>query len=402
MRSAADGYLGKHIMARALNISDKIQHDSYNDDRDNDGIAPVAQSADPFADFVNALVAAPIKSTEIAAAITKTAGATGSLLWTYGDDGDFKLEATTGFLKTSTGNGGFTLKVESDGSYSLTFADSKTKLSYEPDEDGKKISAAGPPSTNTTVYATTNGPLVPNASAGNITWDGRGTAANPVVGNDTVFGGVNDYYIGGTAPHVVAPAGNVGSCLIYTSAKNSNVAPGSVLIDMQSQTGYGSNAEGNHWAGFDQVRGSLQSNVLIGSASGSDLKSGGSSSVLISLGGKDYELRADGTGDVLVSTTGADRVILEATKGWTINSQTTLLGFNAAHGTYIDLLSVENKLGLNIASDITGFLKITDTTEGSHLLLSTDHFASSHSILDMPLVHGLDLQSLVANKNIVI
>ena len=389
-------------MARILNKRVEVQDSGRDDDRDNDAAAAAPKSADPFADFVNALVAAPVKSSEIAAGITKTAGATGSLLWTYSDDGDFKLEATTGFLKTSTGNGGFSLKVERDGSYSLKFADSKTKLSYEPDEDGQKISSASPPSSNTTIYAAKNGPLVSDASAGNITWDGRGTAANPVVGNDTVFGGVNDYFIGGTAPHLVAPVGNVGSCLIYTTAKNSSVSASSVLIDMQNQVGYGSNAEGNHWTGFDQVRGSLQSNVLIGSASGSDLKSGGSSSVLISLGGKDYELRADGTGNVLVSTTGADRVILEAAKGWTINAQTTLLGFNPSHGTYIDLLSVEKKLGINIASDLTGFLKITDTAEGSHLLLSTDHFASSHDILDIALVHGLDLQSLVASKNIVI
>ena len=59
-------------MARALNKSGDIQHNNYDDDHDNDGVAPVAQSADPFADFVNALVAAPVKSSEIAAGITKS------------------------------------------------------------------------------------------------------------------------------------------------------------------------------------------------------------------------------------------------------------------------------------------------------------------------------------------
>jgi len=125
--------------------------------------------------------------------------------------------------------------------------------------------------------------------------------------------------------------------------------------------------------------------------------------VLVSLGGTGFELRPDGNGNVLVSTVGADRVLLDPTHAWNVNDQTTLLGFNPDHGTYIDLTLLEKSLHLSIASDLTGYLHMTDDSAGSHLLFSADKFAaSSHDILDMPLVHGLDIATLAANKNIVI
>ena len=358
---------------------------------------------DPFAAFVHALIAAPKPS--MAAGEARSALATGSLLWTYSKGGDFKLEATTGFLNTATGNGGFSLNVNRNGSYELDFAGSDVELEYEAGEHGHAGTVPVAPAGNSTIYAAVNGRVTANASAGHVTWDGRGSAANPVVGSDTVFGGVGDFYIGGTAPHAVLPAGNDGNCLIYTAATQSTVAPGSVLVDMQHAVGYGSNAEDNHFVNFDQVRGSLQSNVLIGSAAGSDLKSGGGNSVLISLGGTGYELRPDGTGNVLVSTVGADRVLLDATHAWNSSFQTTLLGFNAAHGTYIDLslMSKDKVLMAAIHADATAFLHITDDSAGSHLLFSADKFASSsHDILDMPMVHGLDVATLVANKTLIV
>ena len=232
--------------------------------------------------------------------------------------------------------------------------------------------------------------VVGNASAGHVTWDGRQTAAGPVDGADTVFGGVGDFYYGGTQPHAVLPPGNDGNCLIYTRATNSPVAAGSVLVDMQHAVGYGSNAEDNHFVNFDQVRGSLQSNVLIGSAAGSDLKSGGGNSVLISLGGVGYELRPDGNGNVLVSTVGADRILLDPTHAWDPTFHTTLVGFNPAHGAYIDLtlvpqLKVASTLysefhNISFAGDPTKFLSITDDIVGSHLWLTAGNGAPKHDI----------------------
>ena len=97
---------------------------------------------------------------------------------------------------------------------------------------------------------------------------------------------------------------------------------------MQNGSGYGGNAEGNSYVNINQVRGSLNSNVLIGNASGTDLKSGGANSILISTGGKGYELRPDGGDTTLVSTVGADRVLFDPSHGWALGDTTTLVGFN--------------------------------------------------------------------------
>jgi hypothetical protein len=362
-----------------------------------------ATGADPFAAFVNALIAHPIPWLPVAVGETATAGATGTLLWSDDAHGDFHLEATTGFLNTATGSGGFTLDVRADGSYALHFSGSDTTLSFNAC-GGATTTTPVLPSGNTTVYSTTNGPVLANASAGGITYDGQGSASDPVTGYDTVFGGVGDVLIGNASPHEAVATGNVGNCAIYTTATNSSVPAGSVLVDMQANEGFGSNAEGNVYVNINQIRGSLQSNVLIGSPTGTDLKSGGDDSVLISLGGNGFELRPDGTGDVLVSTVGADRVLLDPTHGWKLGDTTTLLGFNPDHGVFIDLTLLEKSLGVSIASDLTGFLQITDTAAGAHLLFSPSGNVAAGGIdlLDMPLVHGLDPTTLVADKNIVI
>ena len=395
--------MGQKSTSKTIRGGDQDIGDQLDQGKSDDQGGGNVGGADPFAAFVHALMAAPNPS--MAAGEATSPLASGSLLWTYNKGGAFKLEATTGFLKTATGDGGFSLNVNRNGSYELKFAGSNVELEYEAGDHDGAAPVPVPPAGNTVLYATVNGRVVANASAGHNTWDGRGTAANPVVGSDTVFGGVGDFYYGGTAPHAVLPAGNDGNCLIYTAATKSTVAPGSVLVDMQHAIGYGSNAEDNHFVNFDQVRGSLQSNVLIGSAAGSDLKSGGGGSVLISLGGTGYELRPDGTGNVLVSTVGADRILLDATHAWNASFQTTLLGFNPAHGAYIDLtlMNKDKTLMAAIHNDATAYLRLTDDSAGSHLLYSADKFvSSSHDILDMPLVHGLDIATLLANKNLVV
>ena len=106
-----------------------------------------------------------------------------------------------------------------------------------------------------------------------------------------------------------------------------------VLVDMQNGNGYGGTAEGDVYVNMNQVRGSLYSNVLIGSSNGTDLKSGGDNSVLISTGGNGYELRPDGSGNVMVSTVGADRVNFDPTHGWLLgDANNIVLGFNPDHG----------------------------------------------------------------------
>jgi len=53
-------------------------------------------------------------------------GATDSasdLFWLYGANGELHVRAEAGYLTTQTGNGGFSLDVRRDGSWSLSFDD---------------------------------------------------------------------------------------------------------------------------------------------------------------------------------------------------------------------------------------------------------------------------------------
>jgi hypothetical protein len=228
------------------------------------------------------------------------------------------VEATAGFLTTGTGNGGFSLDVETDGSWKLTFDGSKTKLKHEADEDDdrKPAKVPAPPAGNEQVTLTSTGATSYDASRGHVTVNGG-------LGWDTIQGGVGDYMIGGSGT-LGGGQGGQGNCAIYTKS------PGPILVDMEHGRGYGGNAEGNVLVNMNQTRGSLFSDVLIGSSSGTDLKSGGDNSLLISTGGDGFELRPDGRGNVLVSTAGNDWVLFDPTHGWVLGDDNIMLGFDGS------------------------------------------------------------------------
>ncbi|MCW3473792.1 hypothetical protein [Limobrevibacterium gyesilva] len=369
--------------------------------------------SDPFAAFVDALVQSPVPALPVAVGENGADAASSQLFWAYDIRTGFHLDATAGFLNTQTGNGGFSLDVRPDGSWILNFAGSNQTVVHTAG-GGNANAPAPPPAGNTELGIATATAVVYNGAAGNQTINGQANGDSPaVIGNDTIFGGVGDYMIGGLAPHQVTAAGNVGNCAIYTTAAGSSVAPGSVLADMEDGRGYGSNAEGNTFVNIDQVRGSLFSNVLIGSSSGTDLKSGGDNSILISTGGQGYELRPDGTGNVLVSTVGGNRILLDPTHAWSLTDTTTMLGFNAGNHDYIDLSLISTDFHTPAAAgynpltgtgDITDYVKLVDQADGEHLIFDPagNVQAGGYDILDLKLLHGLDAQSLYNNGNIVL
>ncbi len=283
-----------------------------------------------FAAVVDALVRHPIPLLPIAVGENGATAASSTLFWEYNQATGFTLEAKSGYLTTATGNGGFSLHVAANGNWSLNFDDSDTTIGHRA---GQKTPAPPPPPPGNTVVDTAAASPIPsdgpnafsyNGSAGDITFNGTTSGGAPVSDFDTVSGGVGDYIIGGTAPHMVPAGGGLalGNCAIYTDSATP------VLVDGQNGNGYGGTAEDNVLVNINQIRGSLNSNVLIGSTSGTDLKSGGNGSILISTGGSNYELRSDGSGNVLVSTVGADRVVLDPTHGWARFTVNTMLGFN--------------------------------------------------------------------------
>jgi hypothetical protein len=371
------------------------------------------QLLDPFAAFVDALVKHPVPGLPIAVGENGSSAATSSLLWSYDKYTGFHLEAEKGFLSTSTCNGGFTLDVGTDGSWVLHFSGSNQTIVHNANH-ATGSAVPPPPAGNTEVGIATATSVSYNASAGHQTVNGQANfSGDPVIGNDTIFGGVGDYMIGGSAPHQIAAAGNIGNCAIYTTANGSSVTPGSVLVDMQDGRGYGSNAEGNVYVNMDQVRGSLFSNVLIGSSSGTDLKSGGDNSILISTGGQGYELRPDGTGNVLVSTVGGNRILLDPTHAWSLGDTTTMLGFNAGNHDYIDLSLIATNFHTTEAAgynpltgtgDITNYVKLLDQADGEHVMFDPlgRVQAGGFDVLDLKLTHGLTAQGLYANGNLVL
>src|SRR6185312_8785819 len=171
----------------------------------------------PFVSVVAALLAVPAPGLPIAAGENGPSTAQSSLFWTYDAHTGLHVQTAPGFLTTASGDGGFSLNVRPDGAWALKF-------------------------------------------------DGSGTAANPVIGFDTISGGIGDYMIGGSGTGGGGPGGN-GNCAIYTDSA------GPVLVDMQNGFGYGGTAEGNVLVNMNQVRGSFFTNVLIGNANGTDLKS---------------------------------------------------------------------------------------------------------------------------------
>jgi len=371
-----------------------------------------------FAAVVDALVQHPIPGLPIVAGENGATAASSTLFWTYDQRGGFTLEATPGYLTTAAGNGGFSMHVAPDGSWSLTFDGSGNTIGHYAGEPA--VAPPPPPPGNTLVNTLVNPDLpgdkwteiAPNeysadASKGNITFDG--TQA-PAPSFDTVQGGVGDYIIGGTA---VSPGATrefsgglaLGNCAIYSESTSP------VLVDGENGYGYGGSAEGNVLVNINQLRGSVNySNVLIGETTGTDLKSGGNNSILISTGGDGYELRADGYGNVLVSTVGADRVLFYPSKGWELGDLNTMLGFNPVHGDFLDLSLITNDF-VPGSSNINSFVQLVDGPNGEAVMFNSQMFNGSTpnlattqwvDLLNLDLTHGLTAQGLYNNHNLVL
>jgi hypothetical protein len=357
-----------------------------------------------FEAVVNALVQHPIPWLPIAVGENGTSVASSTLFWAYDRAGGFTLEAKPGFLTTAAGDGGFSLHVAADGNWSLTFDGSGRTIGHYAGE--KPTAPPAPPAGNTQVDNGAATPVPPdgpnaffyNGSAGDITFDGLTDNGAPVSDFDTVSGGVGDYIIGGSAPHTVPAGGGLalGNCAIYTDSSTP------VLVDGQNGYGYGGTAEGNVLVNINQIRGSLNSNVLIGNTDGTDLKSGGNGSILISTGGNGYELRPDGSGNVLVSTVGGNRVVFDPTHGWALGDRNTMLGFNPTHGDYLDFSLIPSSFAAG--DSINDYVHLVDGPGGEAVMFSaTGNVATAGiDVLDLDLVHGLTAQGLYSSHNLVI
>jgi hypothetical protein len=359
---------------------------------------------DAFIRQVDAIIEHP-RPHAIVAGRNADTSADSDLFWTYGPAKGLHVEARPGFLTTGTGNGGFSLDVERDGSWTLTFSGSRTVISHRAGDDDPPASPPPPPDGNETVLLPA-GPSVYDASRGNVTVDG-GT------GWDTVQGGVGDYIIGGSGTLGGGQDGQ-GNCALYSAS------PGSILVDAEHGRGYGGNAEGNVLINVNQVRGSLFSNVLIGAHTGTDLKSGGDDTLMISTGGHGFEMRPDGSGNVLVSTVGDDWVLFDPTHGWNLGDDNIMLGFDGAPGhDFLDLrmlTATGGVLGSNFHQasavgydpltghgDINAYVRVVDQADGSHVLFdaSGNVQAGGTEILSLKFVHGVDAQTLFDNGAIL-
>ena len=401
--------------------SNKGHHSGQGDVWGDDDGAPIDsdklgwQSFTPsFITLVDAIVAAP-PNHELTAGRNGSTDAGSNIYWTYSRDDGLTLVAKPGFMSTATGNGGFIMTVRPDGAWQLTF-DGTDKTIGSEDHDGSPA-VPTPPAGNTVVNLDTmnlaaNLPAYRatfyNASAGHTTVNG-GT------GWDTISGGVGDYMIGGSGTLGAGLAGGggaaaQGNCAVYSAST------ASILVDMQNGFGYGGNAEGNVYVNINQLRGSTGPNVLIGNSNGTDLKSGGNNSVLISTGGSGFEMRPDGTGNVLVSTVGADRVVFDSSHGWMLgDSNNIMLGFSTAHGDTLDLRAILTgaikEVGgqtvtsnFTSTSDIANYLAIVDRADGDHVMFSaTGNVATGGTdILTLSMVHGLTTQSLEATHSLIL
>jgi len=326
-----------------------------------------------------------------------------TLFWTYTPRGGLHVETRAGYLDTETGNGGFSLDVNRDGSWRLHFHGSREVIGHDPDRRCPPEAPPPPPEDNEYVLLD---PSVRsyNAVRGNVTVDGG-------EGWATVQGGVGDYLIGGTGTLGGGQDGQ-GNCALYS------LSPGSVLVDMENGRGYGGSAEGNILVNQNQVRGSLFSNVLIGAHGGSDLKSGADNTLMISTGGRGFEMRPDGSGNVLVSTVGQDWVLFDPTKGWDLGDQNIMLGFDAewgglgsdgvVRGDFLDLrmrteASRSNFHTGGAPADINDYVRIIDRVDGSHVMFDPygQVGTAGVEILTLKFVHALDVDTLYARGNIV-
>lgn len=354
----------------------------------------------PFAAFVrvvDALIDHPAPRAIVAGRDGATS-ATSDIFWTYGPRTGLHVETRTGFLTTAAGDGGFSLDVETDGSWRLAFHGSGKVLSYEAGCHAPPATVPPPPAGNEYVLL---GPGASsyNAARGHVTVDGG-------LGWETVQGGVGDYMIGGSGTLGGGQDGR-GNCALYSAS------PDSVLVDMEHGRGYGGNAEGNVLVNMNQVRGSLFSNVLIGAHTGSDLKSGGDNSLLISTGGDGFEMRPDGSGNVLVSTAGDDWVVFDPTHGWNLGDQNIMLGFDGSPGgDFLDMRMLTSATGVLASNfhttsavgydavtghgDIAAYVRVIDAADGSHVMFnaSGNVATAGTEIMSLKFVHGLDARTM--------
>ncbi len=319
-------------------------------------------------------------------------GAMDGISWSYSVAGGLHLDVAPGHLVTAEGNGGFSLDVRTDGAWELRFDGSGDKIGYGfdagwmdhgPSAPLNQLPGA-PPAGN--VDVSFNTPQTFNASAGD-----ENVFGSP--GRDIIVGGPNDYMDGGGGLN----------CALYNG-------PEPVLVDLQHGHGYGGNAEGNSYVNMEQARLAGNGSVVIGNSEGSDLKSGGDNSVLISTGGTGPnavgvtdELRPDGNNCLLVSTVGADRVVFDPSHGWQLGDTETMLGFNTAHGDWLDLTAAQHNWVAG-QSDIANYVKLVDETDGTHVLFNPDGQVATAGVelVDLKLEHGLDLHQLYASHNIVV
>ncbi|MGE0221717.1 MAG: hypothetical protein AB7F35_17145 [Acetobacteraceae bacterium] len=303
-----------------------------------------------------------------------------NLFWAYTPKTGLHVEARAGFLDTETGNGGFSLDVETDGSWRLAFDESCKLVRYDAGSDHPATTPPPPPAGNEVVVLPAGASFY-DASRGHVTVDG-GT------GWDTVQGGVGDYMIGGSGTLGGGLDGQ-GNCALYSAS------PGSVLVDMEHGLGYGANAEGNILVNINQVRGSLFSNVLIGAHTGTDLKSGADNTIMISTGGDGFEMRPDGRGNVLVSTAGDDRILFDPFHGWNLGDDNIMLGFDGSPGgDFLDL----SLLGISTADHetITNYVRIDDAPDGSHVMFDGGGNVQNGGteLIALKFTHNLDVQTL--------
>jgi hypothetical protein len=361
----------------------------------------------PFVSVVKALIALP-PNPLIAAGELGPATAGNNLFWAYNKLTGLSVQTGSGFLTGTSGTGGFSLQVLPDGSWALQFAGSNTVIGYNAETHQQSTtSVPPPPAGNTVLDVAVNGADGGiNGTAGNITVDGDGSAADPVVGYDTIQGGVGDYMIGGDGTLGGGAAGD-GNCALYSAS------PGSVLVDMQNGNGYGGNAQGDVLVNMNQVRGSYFTNVLIGNANGTDLKSGGNDSLLISTGGQGFELRPDGYGNVLVSTVGADVIRFDPSHGWALGDDNISLGFNVSHGDVLDLSLIGSNFFSTSAAgysastgtgNINDYVSFAQEADGDHLMFSPTGNVQTAGIelLDMKQTFGLSAASLYQSHNLLI
>lgn len=361
---------------------------------------------DPFVSLVDALIAMPIPFLPLAAGENGATAAQSNMFWTYNPLTGLHVETAAGYLSGAPGTGGFNLNVLPDGAWALQFDGTGTVIGANAGE-APPAPPGPPPAGNTLLYPTQGGADGgANATAGHVTFNGDGSPSDPVVGYDTVSGGVDDYIIGGDGTGGGGPGGD-GNCAIYLSG------PGSVLVDMENGNGYGGSAQGDVLVNMNQVRGSAFSNVLIGKTTGTDLKSGGNDSLLVSTGGNGYELRADGYGNVLVSTVGADVFRFDPSHGWQLGDDNIALGFSVAHGDVLDLSLIGSTFhdttaaGYNPATgtgDINDYVRFVNEADGDHVMFSPTGNVQTAGIevLDMKLVHGLNAASLYQSHNLLL